>query len=216
MTTNNQGWQGGDSTEATWQQQQEVIQELPPTPKGPEHKIDEASSKSIVYPYTRARANQREIVNQNTYINQVTTVKPASPNGSYEYIQNEKNEEHCSNIYSPPTPQWSNQKSIINHDYCIWLQNELLNSQKQQIHLLELWKDKSSNFTQGRMVKQQQQFDHKDPQGYHYKLQRWMQEQINSDQQEDQQNSFQWFFKNVLEKDNVKRRQNPCIWQPQF
>ena len=73
---------------------------------------------------------------------------------------------------------------------------------------------RSSNFTQGRVVKQQQQLDHRDPQSYHYKLQRWLQDQMNLEYR-DHQNSFHLFMK-VIEKDieTQKRRYNPNIWQP--
>ena len=73
---------------------------------------------------------------------------------------------------------------------------------------------RSSNFSQGRVVKQQQQLDHRDPQSYHYKLQRWLQDQMNLECR-DHQNSFHSFMK-VIEKDieTQKRRYNPNIWQP--
>ena len=212
MESSNPNWQG-DPADPTWQQR-EVIHELPPTPKGPEHKVINEDSTNTVYSYAPARENQHEIGNQSTYMNQVPTVKSASsPQNSprYEYIQHEKSEK-CSNIYSASTPQCSNRKIVVNQNYTIWLQNELLNSQRQQINLLELWKDKSSNITQGRIVKQQQQFDHRDPQGYHYKLQRWIQEQMKLDQEE-KQNSFAWFMK-TMEKENQKRKYNSSIWQP--
>ena len=82
-------------------------------------------------------------------------------------------------------PQSAIQRNLVNLDYTVWLQDQLVKSQNSQIALLELWKTQSSNLTPRRVMAVKPQLSHKvHPYQNNILHQQWLQH--HSEQQKDE------------------------------